>query len=136
MTLTDAGPLVGLVDENDPYHSVCSAATKQLPREPLLTSWPCLTEAMYLLYRACGFSGQSALWKMLAGGRLVLHDLSGAEIDRMSALMGKYQDRPMDMADASLIAIAETLGLTKVFTLDRDFYIYRLANGKSLEVVP
>jgi predicted nucleic acid-binding protein len=50
--------------------------------------------------------------------------------------MAKYESVPMDLADASLVALAEERGLRTVFTLDRDFRIYRLARGKSLRVVP
>ena len=57
-------------------------------------------------------------------------------IDRMIILMDKYQDRPMDLADASIIAAAESLGSKQIFTLDRDFHVYRLMDGSALEVVP
>ena len=49
--------------------------------------------------------------------------------------MEKYKDTPMDLADASLVAAAERLGLTRIFTVDSDFYVYRLADGTALEVV-
>ena len=54
----------------------------------------------------------------------------------MALLMEQYRDTPMDLADASLVATAERLGLTRIFTLDSDFHIYRLADGRSLTVVP
>ena len=53
----------------------------------------------------------------------------------MRELMARYEDAPMDLADASLVAAAEALSLTRVFTLDRHFYAYRLAGGDALEVV-
>lgn len=53
----------------------------------------------------------------------------------MQTLMEKYKDTPMDLADASLVAAAESLGLTRIFTVDSDFYVYRLADGTALEVV-
>lgn len=52
MILTDTGPLVALINRNDPNHIVCLAAAKRLPQGPLLTTWPCLTEAMHLLFQA------------------------------------------------------------------------------------
>lgn len=54
----------------------------------------------------------------------------------MAALMEQYRDLPMDLADASLVAAAERLARRQVFTLDRQFYVYRLADGAALEVVP
>jgi predicted nucleic acid-binding protein len=53
----------------------------------------------------------------------------------MAALMEKYRDTPMDLADASLVVVAESHSARRVFTLDRDFYVYRLADGTALEVI-
>ncbi len=135
MTLTDTGPFVALINRNDPHHALCLAATKQLPAGPLVTTWPCFTEAMYLLFRAGGYAAQEKLWQWCSADRLVLHASTEPEMERMTELMGKYRDKPMDLADASLIAAAEHLSLRRVFTIDRDFYIYRLADGSALELV-
>jgi predicted nucleic acid-binding protein len=54
----------------------------------------------------------------------------------MVELMEKYRDRPMDLADASLVAAAEHLRMKRLFTLDNDFHIYRLADGSTLDLVP
>ena len=59
-----------------------------------------------------------------------------AELNRSLDLMEQYQDRPMDLADASLVALAETRGDGRVFSIDSDFYVCRLADGTALEVVP
>ncbi len=136
MTLTDTGPLVALINRNDPNHAKCVAATKELPAGPLITTWPCFTEAMYLLFRAGGYPAQRALWQLRIAGRLLLHEISTAEMDRMSELMDKYRDKPMDLADASVVAAAERLGTRRIFTLDSDFHVYRLADGASFEMVP
>ncbi len=92
--------------------------------------------AMYLVFRAGGFPAQAALWRWRTTRRLSLHDLTAAEVDRMVELMEQYRDRPMDLADASIVAAAEHLGMRRLFALDRDFYIYRLADGSALELVP
>ena len=134
--LTDTGPLIALINRRDPNYVRCDGCTDDLAAEALLTTWPCFTEAMHLLYRIGGHSGQAELWRWYAAGRLILHASSDSEVERMSALMGQYHDVPMDLADASLIAAAERLGVRRIFTLDSDFYIYRLANGSALECVP
>lgn len=136
MTLIDAGPLVALVNKKDNRHADCLATMATLPHGPLLTTWPCFTEAMYLLFGSSRYPGQESLWQFRSSGRLLLHDATAAEVDRMAELMDKYQNVPMDLADASLIAAAEQRGLRLIFTLDRDFYIYRLADGSALQVVP
>ena len=87
MTLTDAGALVALLDADDPYHTACVAAAQRLPAGPLLTTWVCFTEAMYVLGTVGGYRYQATLWSLRTAGRVVLHDLTAAEADRMAALM-------------------------------------------------
>lgn len=135
MILTDTGPLVGLLDDDDPYHFDALDALDRLSGEPMLTTMACLTEAMHFLFRRGGHPYQARLWNMRAIGQLSLHNSADDEIDRMAALMAQYQDTPMDLADASLIATAESLALHSVFTFDSDFYIYRLADGSALELI-
>lgn len=82
MTLTDTGPLVALIDRKDPNHIACMQASRRLPPGTLVTTWPCLTEAMYLLGKVGGHQYQGKLWELRTAGRLVLHELSSAETDR------------------------------------------------------
>jgi uncharacterized protein len=134
--LTDTGPLVALVDTKDVNHQRCVDAARGLSPGPLLTSWPCLVEAMHLLGSAGGFPFQEELWKLWERGEITLHDLTPPEMKRMYDLMAKYRDRPMDLADASLLVIAELLGMRRVFTLDSDFRFYTLKDGTVLDIIP
>jgi uncharacterized protein len=136
VTLTDTGPLVALLDRRDARHSDCRAALRRLAAGPLLTTWPCFTEAMYLLGSVGGYSYQSALWKLRIDKRLVLHELTAAEADRMAEFMKIYADTSMDLADASIVITAETRSMSRVFTLDSDFRVYRLKTGQALEIIP
>ena len=104
--------------------------------KPLVSPWPCYTEAMYLLGKTSGYPGQKALWRLRSAGLLILRDTTIEEADQMELLMEKYRDTPMDLADASLVIAAQTLGQTRVFTLDRHFYAYRFDDGRAMEVVP
>jgi predicted nucleic acid-binding protein len=136
MILVDTGPLVALLDIDDSNHSLCVRALTQLPPDDLLTTWPCLTEAMYLLGAVGGFRYQSKLWQLITNEELFLHNLSDSDLKRMKTLMDKYRDTPMDFADASLVSTAESLSLRKIFTLDSDFQIYRLSDKSAFEIVP
>lgn len=135
MILTDTGPLVALLDADDRYHAACLAAVSRLPPAPMVTTWPCFTEAMYLLGSVGGYRYQAALWHLRTTGRLLLHETTPAEVDRMEILMQQYQDTPMDLTDASLVTAAESREARRIFTVDAHFYIYRLADGSVLEVV-
>jgi len=103
---------------------------------PMLTTWPVLTEAMYLLGDAGGWNAQRALWQMLEREVLQLAELQGSDVARARALMEKYRDAPMDIADATLVAVAEARRLKRVFTLDSDFEIYRYRGRETFEIVP
>lgn len=135
MTLTDAGPLVALIDADEADHRVCRLALPGLIL-PLVTTWPAFTEAMYLLSRAGGGAGREALWTLTLTGRLQVADLSRAATERSAALMAKYADLPMDLADATLVALAEERGERRMFTLDSDFGVYRLHGRQPFEVIP
>lgn len=135
MTLTDAGPLVALIDADEADHALCRMALGQLEL-PLVTTWPPFTEAMYLLARAGGSPAREALWRLVLSDRLQLLDLSPSAVERSATLMAKYADLPMDLADATLVAIAEERGLRRVFTLEGDFQVYRLHGRQRFELVP
>ena len=136
MILTDAGPIGAIINAADQHHAVCVATLSRLSDVQLITTWPCFTEAMHFLGRVGGYRYQARLWDLYHAAKLFVHQPSPAEIDRMARLMAQYHDTPMDLADASLIAAAESLSLRRVFTVDHQFYIYRLSDGSVLEVVP
>ncbi|MGQ0538818.1 MAG: type II toxin-antitoxin system VapC family toxin [Gemmatimonadaceae bacterium] len=132
--LVDAGPLIALIDRSDPNHEVCKAALQQLT-DPLVSVWPVITEAMYLL----GFSwaAQEALWDLIASEAVVLAPLDHTDAARMRDLMAKYRDLPMDLADAALVRVAERDRLRRVLTLDRrHFSVYRPARLGRFIVIP
>jgi hypothetical protein len=135
VTLTDAGPLIAILDADEPDHRACLAALEQISL-PLVTTWPTFTEAMHLSARAGGIRGQRALWKLTSSGRLVVSDLSPSCVERSRRLMDQYSDRPMALADATLVALAEEQGHRRIFTLDSDFHVYRIHGRQRFEVVP
>ena len=135
MTLVDAGPLIATIDRGDPHHRRCAEALARLPK-PLVTTWPAFSEAMHLLHDAGGWRGASLLWDLVLCGEQVVHDLERHMIERMAMLMRKYQDLPMDLADASLVALAEARGLAQIVTLDSDFSVYRLHGRKAFRILP
>lgn len=133
--LTDAGPLIALIDEDEPDHARCAAALDEL-RPPLVTTWPTFAEAMYLLGKVAGWPGQEALWGMVERGVLGFAELSEDLAGRAMELMRRYRDHPMDLADATLVAVAEERGARTIFSLDGHFAAYRLRGGRHLEVIP
>jgi uncharacterized protein len=132
--LVDTGPLVALLDRSDPYHLTCQETLSSLD-DSLVTVWPVVTEAMYML-RAY-WRAQDALWEMLDTGAVEIMPLVIEELPRMRELMRKYRDQPMDLADAALVRVAERERLRRIFTLDRrDFQIYRPSRIGRFAILP
>ena len=134
-TLTDTSPLVAIIDANDPQHFRCVTAYTQVQR-PLLTTWACLTETTYLLYRQGGWNLVAGLWRLIEADKLTLYYPDALDLERIQTLMTGYKDIPCDFADASLIAVAERLDLERIFTLDSHFYAYRQKETGSFLVIP
>jgi hypothetical protein len=132
--LVDTGPIVALLDRSDDAHERCKRALSSLSG-PLLTVWPVLTEAMYLL--AFSWTAQAALWEWVEGETLKLLPLDQGDLPRMRELMHKYRDLPMDLADAALVRVAEREKVRRVFTIDRrDFALYRPAGLGRFTILP
>ena len=136
MTLCDTGPLIALIDADDPYHAKCVSASAALPPESMITTWPCLTEAMYLLNQAGGLHAQNELWAYLADGSLKLYLPSGIEWRRIQELMNEYADMPLDIADASLVSAAEQLDERCLFSMDHHLRAVRIHGRHFFDVVP
>ena len=134
MILIDAGPLTALVDAQDQHHEVCAAALKEI-REPMGTVWPVLSEVMYLL---AGLpNAQGSVWDILARRTVQLLPLGPDDLPRIRELMRQYANRPMDLADAALIRVAEREGIRRFFTVDRkDFTVYRLHGKIKPSILP
>ena len=120
--LIDTGPLVALIDRGDRHHRDCVEALRQVQR-PLLTTWPVVTEAMHLLGRGGGWTAQRLLWELVVSDDVELVELDSAAMVRTRALMEKYRDLPMALADATLVASAERRQVRQVLTLDGHFRV-------------
>jgi hypothetical protein len=94
-----------------------------------------LTEAFYLL----GFSSsvQDDLWEFIERGVASVYDMDRDSIKASRRLMKKYDDLPMDLADATLVAVADANVITTIFTLDhKDFTIYKSKIGRHFSLIP
>ncbi len=136
MILVDTGPLVALFDPKDGEHQRCRKVLRDL-RDPLFTTIPVLTEVFHML--SPGSLGAVRLREFLLRGGISVWFMEARALARAFALMSRYADHPMDLADASIVTAAEWLDIRKVFTLDRDdFATYRMQRGhrhEPLEIV-
>lgn len=132
--LLDTGPLVALLDSAERRHRDCADAFSAW-NGGVVTTEPVVTEAAYLLSSA-GVDGSAALRFCLQGGALV-RPWTDERATRAADLMQKYRDVPMDYADASLVALAEELATSHIFTLDlRGFCAYRWRSRRGFQILP
>lgn len=131
--IMDTGPWVALVDRSESRHKECVEWLKKFKGE-IFTSEAVLTEVLYLL----NFSSkaQSAAFDFILNGATVLVPSSIESLKMAKRLMEKYQDLPMDFADATLVCLANDLSIDHIVTFDKkDFNIYRL-HKRPFIVVP
>ena len=126
--LVDTGPLVAWINRQDQHHARVKQYLDTYDGE-LLSNWLVVTETCHLLPESLRL--QFMQW--VAEGGITLVELPPSAANALAERMGKYADLPMDIADASLVWLAESMGLLDVLTLDRrDFGIYRTERGRTL----
>jgi uncharacterized protein len=132
--LVDSGPLVAIFSARDQFHVACVEALRRFP-VPLLTCWPVLTEAAWLLRNQ-----PAAVERLLAGlneGLLALLPLEGDAAPGMIQFLARYRKLGAQLADAALVHIAGRENIHTIFTTDRrDFTVYRTSAGRRLKIVP
>ena len=132
--LVDTGPLVAILCREDKYHTTCVDALRDMPG-PLLSCWPVITEAAWLLRKSPRAVQQ--LLRSIDGGFLDLLPLAGAEAEAIAGLMKRYEDIRPQLADAALVYLANREQIEMIFTLDqRDFSIYRSGRKRAFRIVP
>ncbi len=132
--LIDTGPLVALFCADDPHHNNCVTQFDKLHSPPLVT-WPVLTEAAWLLRKTPDAVEQ--LLCFVEQGLLHVSSLDATAATWIRNFMRRFGDSRPDLADATLVYLAERLGIVSVFTIDRrDFAIYRTSDGRALRIIP
>lgn len=136
MLLVDTGPLLAAADRDDAHHLACRDLLEADPG-PLVTSPLVMAEAAYLIDRQLGPVAEAALFASVVAGDLVVEDLGRADWERVAELVRTYADMRLGGTDASLVALAERLGATRVATLDhRHFRVVRPRHVDAFELLP
>ena len=130
--LLDTGPLVSFLASGSRHHAWTVEQWKRL-RPPLLTCEPVLTEAAFLLKR--DGRDADALFELLERGVIRIALAVEEERADLRALMQRYRNRPMSLADACLVRLSEIHPAGEVFTLDSDFHVYRRHGNKVIPVL-
>jgi predicted nucleic acid-binding protein len=137
--ICDTGPLVAAALSNDSDHKAYVELFTALhaARRELLVPVTVVAEVGYLLAREAGAHVESLFLRSLAEGDFTSVDLTSTDYARMADLVNTYESLPLGTTDASVVAIAERLGLTDVATLDRrHFTVVRPQHVDALTLLP
>ena len=129
MIITDSGFWVALVNLDDNHHQTAVHTLSKI-NEPLITTYPVITEVCHLLLKRRGQKSMLAFIESYQQDAFSVFQIDTLHHkQRIFALMQQYADLPMDFADASLVLLAEQLGHGRILSTDkRDFHTYRWKN--------
>ncbi len=136
IAVIDAGPLIALFDKSDKYHQKVKHRLEEYRKHvhgKLITTWSIITEVTYILKEHVHLDAQLDFLKWITLGGLEIFNLNSGNLSRIIELQKKYSNLPMDFADATLLIAADAINTTKVFSLDKDFSIYRLLSKRQME---
>jgi uncharacterized protein len=132
--LVDTGPIVAVLSPSDANHSRCVDQLREL-RSPLVTCWPVLTEAAWLLRNDP--AATAVLMKSFHVGPFEMARLDSNDLGPVAEILHRYRNLNLQLADAALLHLANRERIHTVFKLDRrDFGAVRLKSGKKLEIIP
>ena len=133
MVLIDTGYWCALANPKDKFHQRAMSVSKSLTEDPI-TTWPVITETCHIVQRELGASAASHFIKMLQDNEIEIFTIEKKHLPLIQRLIQKYADLPMDLADASLVILAEELGHGRILSTDqRDFKAYRWKNHKPFQ---
>ena len=136
MLVVDTGVLVAAADRSDRAHPQCLALLQSV-NEPLVTTGLVIAESAYLIERELGSRAEALLFDSIVNGALRVLDLVTGDWERIRVLITRYEELPLGGTDASVVALAERLGETRVATLDRRYFsVVRPLHCDAFELVP
>lgn len=133
MIMTDSGFWVALVNPNDTHHHNVIQTLIKI-NEPLITTYPVITEVCHLLLKRSGKKSMLSFIESYQQNAFHIFQIEPSHKQKLFILMQQYVDLPMDFADASLVLLAEHLGHGRILSTDqRDFNAYRWKQTKPFE---
>ncbi len=125
MIIADSGFWVALLDRRDKHHETARRFVLTT-NDSFITAMPVVTEVCYLLQVRCHALKATDFLTAQQAGLFNLFTINDVHLPRICTLMKQYADLPMDLADASLVLLAEELGHGRIVSTDkRDFHAYR-----------
>jgi predicted nucleic acid-binding protein len=135
--VVDTGVLFGAIDADDPHHADCAGVLDSHAAAPLGVVVPVIVETAWLIESRLGPAAEATFLGSLGTGELERIEMTDADWARVAELVGSYADLGLGVVDASVVAVAERLGITTVASLDRrHFSVVRPRHVDAFELIP
>lgn len=134
--IADSGGIYGLYDASERMHRRLRAGFDAEPGL-LIIPMPVLSEIDYLLRKKLGVRAELDFIDDVRAGAFTLEPCLPEDLTRCAALIERYSELDLGLADACVIAIAERFDILRVLTVDvRHFRVVRTLTGKPLVLIP
>jgi hypothetical protein len=134
--IVDTSALLAFFDTDEPDHAA-AATVLVAATEPLVVSPYVVAELDYLVASRLGVSAELAVLRELAGGAWDLATFGAEDLAKAHAVVEKYADQSIGLADASIVVLANRYQTRTVVTLDRRYFgVLRPIEGGSFEILP
>ena len=129
--MIDTGCFIGLYSKRDQYHQKIVKLCSQIQDRKWITTWPVITETCHYFVQKKQTQAILLILELYENRLMQIFSLEERHAKRLQELMNKYKELPMDLADASLVLLAEELSTGDIISTDqRDFHAYRWKNRK------
>jgi predicted nucleic acid-binding protein len=133
--VVDSSVVFSALDTGDPDHAACSGAVSA--GAALVLPAPVVLELDWIARSRGTLDATRALVNSLLDGSVLVANLEREDYARAIELVEKYADLPLDLVDASVVAIAERLEQDTIATLDRrHFSVVRPSHIDAFTLVP
>ena len=134
MILADTSGLLSLYNRREPTHPSVAEAVAQ-EQGPLVVSPYVVAELDYLVSTRLGADAEQRVLAELASPAYVLAAIDRDDLRACTELVSRYPG--IGVTDASMLVLADRLGIDRVLTLDRrHFEMVRSPSGRALAIVP
>ena len=135
--VVDTGVVLAAADADDSWHGPASAVVEERPADQLVLPAPVAVEAAWLIGSRLGPATEAAFVASVGAGDFSLVELTATDWARCAVLIGRYADLDLGLVDASVVAVAERLGITTLASIDRrDLLVVRPAHCDAFELIP
>jgi uncharacterized protein len=135
--LVDTGAIFVAANSDDPRHRDCVELLESIVSKPLGVTVPVVVESAWLIESRLGPSAEAAFLRSLAAAETERLEMTDADWVRVVELVEAYEDLGLGVVDASIVAVAERLGVTEIATLDhRHFTVVRPTHVPAFELLP